>query len=444
MEKKWDIKIEYWKDLFKDLPVESADWKLEYERDQALDYVFQPLGMQIKKVGEKQYEVEWLPGYFMYFMLSESEGKKRLDRLQETYGTLEEWEKRKMDIREHILKTLGLEKADRQNPPPVVTVKKRAVVKRKYDGYTVENLALETAPGVYLCGSLYRPAQAEGKLPVMLCPHGHFQGSDPSPLEEGWGRFRPDMQIRCAMLAKMGMLAFSYDMVAWGESSLQVPYEHHRDALSLMLQTWNSLRAVDYFLSREDVDPQRIGVTGASGGGTQAFLLTALEPRISLSVPAVMVSTHYCGGCACESGLPIHLVEGGITNNAEIAAMCAPRPQLLISNGSDWTKNTPTVEFPFLKAKYLLYAAEENVEYAHFEEEQHDYGVSKRDAMYRFVAKHFSLDDSGVKKADGSYDESGVTVEPAETLRVFGALPDGAARGIEEVRERFLRTVRPE
>jgi uncharacterized protein len=355
---------------------------------------------------------------------TEEQGAAELKKLESMYSSREQWETRKQMLKENILKGMNLSPLPSRTPlNPMISEK------RIHDGYSVQNVAIETIPGFYLCGNLYRPLDETKKYPGILCPHGHFDGDTLG----AWGRFNPDLQKRCATFARMGAVVFSYSMFGWGgESSKQLNpaaiiekpvtdsiAKYHSVPLALTMQTWNSIRALDFLETLPDVDMKKIGVTGASGGGTQTFLLAALDDRVSVSVPVVMVSCHFFGGCNCESGLPIHQSANHFTNNAEIASMIAPKPMLMVSDGADWTKNEPTVEYPFIKRTYSFYNAENNVEYAHFPDGVHDYGFAKRVPVYKFMAKHLELNLQAVSEQDGSINETKSDPESASIMLSF-------------------------
>lgn len=331
---------------------------------------------------------------------SEDEGKAFLEK--NVANSKAEWEARAEKIRNQIKKGMDIETLPvRPDSKPIIHSKKIM------DGYTVENVAFESIPGVYVTGNLYRPLQKKKSCAAVLAPHGH--GENPH------GRFREQTQKRCATLARMGAIVFVWDMAGQGDATQC----QHKTPKALKLQTINAIRALDFVSELPNVDRNRIAVTGESGGGTQTFLLTALDNRVKVSVPCVMVSSFFFGGCVCESGMPIHKNGGFQTNNVEIAALAMPRPMLLISDGDDWTKHTPEVEYPHIRHIYDLYGKKNLVENVHLPDEKHDYGPSKRKAMYTFMAKHLGLDLKKVTNAKGEIDESKSKLLEQKDLAVF-------------------------
>jgi SSS family transporter len=352
-------------------------------------------------------------------------GKEALDHLASLYHNKSEWEARKAELLPCIYQALELSPL-----PPKPSTTPITTPWRKFDGYEVSNIAIELLPGLYINGSLYRPLKFKGKIPVILNPDGHFPGH----------RYRADCQLRCAAEARMGAMAFSYDLFAWNESLLQFKSEDHRTPMAETVQILSGIRILDYLLSLKDADTARVGITGASGGGTQTVILTAIDPRIKVSVPVVMVSAYFDGGCPCEHGRPIHQCAGG-TDNVELAAMAAPRPQLLISDGGDWTAHMPEHDFPYLQTVYGYYGAAANVENVYLPNDHHDYALSKRIPMYHFMAQHLGLNLKAIEDKNGRIDKSRCTVEPDSALYVFGPhgenLPADAIMGFANLERVF-------
>ncbi len=347
------------------------------------------------------------------------------------------WEAYAEDLRRRILVACGL--WPRQDRAPV----NARITGRIYrDDYIIENVYIEAFPGYYVTGNVYRPV-GDGPFPAVACPHGHWER----------GRFedgeRGSVPARAITFARMGIVAFTYDMVGHNDS-LQMPFEWaHRpegvpesqrrlEALwgfhPFALQLVGGLYVVDYLESLACVDPERIGCTGASGGGTQTFILTAVDPRIKVAAPVNMISHTMQGGCVCENAPLIRRD----ASNMEISALAAPRPMLMVSATGDWTRDTPAVEYPAIRSVYALYGASNLLE-THQEDADHNYNRASREAVYRFFGAHLL----GEPEKYAHFTEPPYAVEPVETLRVFpdARLPEGALSA-DGVRATFIARVR--
>jgi dienelactone hydrolase len=367
--------------------------------------------------------------------LKPEQGKALLDAALVRFPDRGSWEAYIGHARTRIQEGAGLSPWPQRTPLNPVIRRRRA-----YDGYSVENVVFESVPGYFVTGNLYRPLNARPPYAAVLSTHGHYRAITKLEDYDNHARFWPGMQARCASLARMGAVVLSIDMFGYGDSMQLVGQAAHRTPFALTLQIWNAMRALDFLISLENVDPKRIAVSGESGGGTQTFLLTALDERVAVSVPAVMVSSYFFGGCACESGLPIHRSADHFVSNPMIAALAAPRPLLLVSDGKDWTQHVPQIEFPFLQKIYSYFNATANVATVHLPDEGHDYGPSKRAAMYRFVADKLGLNLAAVQGADGRIDESRVTTEKPAQMRAFDAdfpIPHHALHDAAAIAERL-------
>ncbi|WP_235918600.1 TIM barrel protein [Sediminibacterium soli] len=426
IQQKYGVAIRYADSMVVNKWVKYASWRYRTDVDQTLDNILTPLDMKARKEQEKKYKL----GYYEYYRWNVQEGWAELDRIASQYKTLAQWERRKNELKPCLRKALQLTYL-----PALPAAAPIRTEKRTYDGYTVENLALEILPGVWINGSLYKPAVYTGRIPVILNPDGHWEKQ----------RYRADCQYRCAALAKMGAMAFSYDLFAWGESQLQFRLEDHRRSLAMTIQALGSIRLLDYLLSLPDADTSRVAITGGSGAGSHAVLMTALDDRIKASAPVVSLSSYFYGGCPCESGMDIHAC-GGRTDNVELAAMAAPRPQLVVSDGGDWTDRMPEHDFPYLQKMYGWYGKKDNISNVHLPQEKHDFGISKRSAVYRFMAAHLRLNLGAISDSRGTINETSITIEPEKNLYVFGdkgeRLPAHAIHGFDKLEKLFAAEVR--
>lgn len=337
----------------------------------------------------------------------------------EVSPTREAWEKRAEHLRRQLMISQGIWPLPTKTPT-------NAVVHGKVErgDYTVEKVYLESYPGHFVTGSLYRPVGKTGKLPGVLCPHGHWPsgrfinrdaGGVKAELDSVQERYesaaRSPLQARCVHLARLGCVVFHYDMIGYADS---VQIEHRPGVREKMntetnwgffspqaelrlqsmmgLQTYNSIRALDWFSELADVDPARIGVTGASGGGTQTFMLCGIDPRPAAAFPAVMVSTAMQGGCTCENASYQRLGTG----NIEIAALFAPKPMAMTA-ANDWTVEMTYKGFPELQKHYELLGAKENVFLNANLQYPHNYNATSRHAMYGWFNKHLKLNQPAAK-----------------------------------------------
>ena len=300
--------------------------------------------------------------------------------------SLEEWEEQRDFTRSQLALAAGL------MPMPEIPEQKVNVWdKANYWGVIIRKVRINTMPGLICTGNLFLPAKLKGKAPGILCPHGHWRQGRVNHEELG------SIPLRCIMLARLGFVVFAYDMLGYCDNNEIIhrwPGDMQRKAAlygvsPFGLQTWNSLRALDFLCDLPEVDAERIGCTGASGGASQTWTLAALDERIKVLAPVCMLSSHYQGGCTCEEGPLMRL--NGVTS-FDVLAACAPRPVFLPSVTRDWTVLNPTYEFEALKRVYKLFDAEDAISGFHADAE-HNYSQETREHVYPWFT-HWLLNQS--------------------------------------------------
>jgi hypothetical protein len=389
VQKRFGVKFKYNVDTVgKRLPY--ADFRVRpYSIEMTLDNICKYFDWNWWKQSDKLYKIK----PYEYPRRHEAEGKMMLDYLSTLYHNKAEWEARRDSLRREVRQRLELDAF-----LDSCTLKPLLSKVRKHDGYTTQNICIELTPGQHLFGTIYASTK-KGKHALIVCPDGHWPY-----------RYRKDEQQRLGTLARMGTVCVDFDLYGWGESEKEVGQEAHHTARAHVYQAACGYVLLDYMLkNRKDIDPERVGVMGGSGGGTHTVLLSLLDERVTASAPVVHLASHFDGGCPCESGKPVQLSAGG-TCEPELAAVMAPKPMLIVSDGGDWTSSVPTLEFPYLQRIYGFYDANDKVRNVHLPNERHDFKENKRQAVYDFFIDVFGLDRTML-------DESKITIEPDEALK---------------------------
>jgi hypothetical protein len=368
-----------------------ADFRIRpYSLEQTLDNICKHFDWNWWKQSGNVYKIK----RYEYPRRHEEEGRQMLDYLSTLYSNKAEWEARRDSLRREVRQRLELDAF----LDSCVLGKPLLSKIRKHDGYTTQNICIELTPGQHLFGTIYASTK-KGKHALIVCPDGHW------PM-----RYRKDEQQRLGTLARMGAVCVDFDLYGWGESEKEVGAEAHHTSRAHVYQAACGYILLDWMLkNRKDIDPERVGVMGGSGGGTHTVLLSLLDERVTASAPVVHLASHFDGGCPCESGKPVQLAAGG-TCEPELAAVMAPKPMLIVSDGGDWTSSVPTLEFPYLQRIYGFYGAKEQVRNVHLPNERHDFKENKRQAVYDFFIDVFGLDRTML-------DESKIEIEPDEQLK---------------------------
>ncbi|MFN5198069.1 MAG: alpha/beta hydrolase family protein [Planctomyces sp.] len=282
--------------------------------------------------------------------------------------------------------------------------------------YRIEKIVFQTLPGVFMTASAWVP-KISGKLPAVLCVHGHWAGAKQDP----------HVQARCAGLARLGFFVLAVDAFGAGERAIGEQLgEYHGEMTAATLfpigrplsgiQVYENGRAVDYLCSRPEVDPQRIGITGASGGGNQSMYAGAWDERFKAVAPVCSVGTYqaYLGAacCMCE------VVPGALamTEESRILALTAPRALLIISATQDafqFSVGEAAKSISAARPVFSLYNLPDLPRHT-VVESPHDYNQPMREAMYGFMTQHLKGQGTGQP-----IPEPPISLEEPEALRCY-------------------------
>jgi cephalosporin-C deacetylase-like acetyl esterase len=324
----------------------------------------------------------------------ETQAQRLADRLPKP-DTKEAWLRRADELRPRLLHSLGLARFPDRHPlvPQVVGAIERPA-------YRIEKLVYEPRPGFRVSAHLYLPRQAAFPAPAVLYSPGHWMEN---------GKLEPDVQTCCANLARLGLVVLVYDPIGQGERLGDWLDHGHLEPLLVGLSqaglmVWESMRAIDYLAGRPEVDPQRIGMTGASGGGLNTVFTSAVDERIQASVPVCFVNTFLSMMTAqrdrnWEDGVDLCNQVPGVMAYAEMSDVCglfAPRPLCVIAAVRDWMFPIQAVRQAArdIQRLYALLGAGQQVRLVEVDAE-HGYDRAMRQAAYGWLVRWLKGEGDG-------------------------------------------------
>lgn len=297
--------------------------------------------------------------------------------------TRDEADRARPALRRKLEQSLGFRKL-----PWPPELRPRTVGALQRPGYRIEKIVYQTLPGVHVPAHVYVPEALTGRAPAIVFYNGHWWAE---------GKAKSDFQAFCINMAKLGFVVLNFD--AFGQGERGVSDRDHRRTESLLAgisqqgyAEYETQCALEYLLARPDVDPDRIGITGASGGGYNTWMTVALDDRIKVAVPVVGTSEFYEQLSVCrrldwyKAKEHCHFVAGLIryANNHELFAMAAPRPVLIVAASEDESFPVAGVRkiAAYGKALYGSYGVPEKAGYFEDSTEGHGYQKRKREAAY--------------------------------------------------------------
>lgn len=323
--------------------------------------------------------------------------------------TMDQWQHRRAELKAALTAAWG------GFPETPCELDPRKLGELQRDGYRIEKIIFQTRPDVWMTANAYVPDKP-GRLPAILNVHGHWTGAKQDPV----------VQSRCIGAAKLGFFVLCVDAFGAGERGIEKNLgEYHGEMVGAMLlpiglplsglQVYENMRAVDYLRTRPEVDPNHIGITGASGGGNQTMYAGAMDERFRCVVPTCSVGNYQAylnaACCMCE------VVPGALTftEEGDVLGLAANRGLMITSatrDGIQFSVDEARKSFARVQAITSLY--KDAIVRHTIIDSEHNYNRPMREAMYGWMSMHLKGQGDGSPIA-----EPEIQTEDPEELRCF-------------------------